>query len=139
MASLVIYISSYQARPWRITVNYDSNELVLLYSNWVIQNITMSILPNKFPQALKFLYLPYLPVLTFYSLKIGPKNCRWLIHGSKTEIKKSSGQIFHVTIVCTWKEILWWKITFSRKFFPRNRKNLLIGSKIGGWLIHWID
>ena len=30
---------------------------------------------------------------TFYSLKIGQKNRPRLIHGSKTEIKKSSGQI----------------------------------------------
>ena len=39
--------------------------------------------------------VPYLPVYksTFYSLKIGPKNRPWLIHGSKTEIKKGSGQI----------------------------------------------
>ena len=34
--------------------------------------------------------LPHLPVYksTFYSLKISPKNCPRLIHGSKTEIKK---------------------------------------------------
>ena len=43
------------------------------------------------------LYLPMYK-LTFYSLKIGPKNRPRLILGSKTEIKKSSGQIFHVTI-----------------------------------------
>ena len=44
--------------------------------------------------------IPYLPAckLTFYSLKIGPKNRPLLIHGSKTEIKKISGQIFRVTI-----------------------------------------
>ena len=37
--------------------------------------------------------IPYLPVykLTFYSLKICPKNRPRLMHGSKTEIKKSSG------------------------------------------------
>ena len=35
--------------------------------------------------------------LTLYSLKIGPKNHPRLIHGSKAKIKKSSGQIFHVT------------------------------------------
>ena len=41
------------------------------------------------------LQIPYLPVYksTFYSLKICPKNRPRLIHGSKTEIKKSSGQI----------------------------------------------
>ena len=44
--------------------------------------------------------VPYLPVykLTFYSLKICPKNCPQLKLGSKTEIKKRSGQIFCVTI-----------------------------------------
>ena len=46
------------------------------------------------------IYHTYLPVCKsiFYSLKIGPKNGPWLIHGSKTEIKKSSGPISHVTI-----------------------------------------
>ena len=44
--------------------------------------------------------VPYLAVykLTFYSLKIGPKNCPQLKLGSKTEIEKRSGQIFCVTI-----------------------------------------
>ena len=39
--------------------------------------------------------IPYLPVYksTFYSLKICPKNRPRLIHGSRTEIEKSSGQI----------------------------------------------
>ena len=39
--------------------------------------------------------VPYLPVYksTFYNLKISPKNRPRLIHGSKTEIKKSSGQL----------------------------------------------
>ena len=38
------------------------------------------------------IYLPYLPVykLTFYCLKIGPKNHSRLTHGSKSEIKKLS-------------------------------------------------
>ena len=54
--------------------------------------------------------------LTFYSLKIGPKNRPQLIHGSKTEIKKSSGQIFHVTIAYL-KE----NSTIREKFF----KNIL--------------
>ena len=44
--------------------------------------------------------LPYLPVYksTFESLKIGPKYRPRLIHGSKTEIKRYSGQI-SITIV----------------------------------------
>ena len=37
-------------------------------------------------------------VFTFYSLKIGPKKRPQLLHGSKTEIKKSSGQILCVAI-----------------------------------------
>ena len=46
-------------------------------------------------QVILFLRLPHLPVYksTLYSLKISPKNGPRLIHGSKTEIKKSSGQI----------------------------------------------
>ena len=45
--------------------------------------------------------VPYLPTYksTFYSLKIGPKNRPRLIHGSKTEIKKSSGQICIIIII----------------------------------------
>jgi len=43
------------------------------------------------------LYLTeYKSTLSFNSLKIGPKNRPRLIHGSKTEIKKSSRQIFCV-------------------------------------------
>ena len=46
--------------------------------------------------------LLYLPVYksTFYSLKICPKNRPRLIHGSKTEIKKSSGQISIIIVSC---------------------------------------
>ena len=45
--------------------------------------------------------IPYLPVYksTFYCLKIGPKNRPRLIHGSKSEIKKLSGQI---SIIIVW-------------------------------------
>ena len=44
--------------------------------------------------------IPYLPVYksTFYSLKICPKNRPRLIHGSKTEIKKSSGRISTIIV-----------------------------------------
>ena len=43
--------------------------------------------------------IPYLPAYksTFYRVDL--KNCPRLIHGSKTEIKKNSGQIFGVIIV----------------------------------------
>ena len=49
---------------------------------------------------LKKFSVPYLPVCKsiFYRLKICPKNLPRLIHGSKAEIKKSSGQI-SITIV----------------------------------------
>ena len=60
---------------------------------------------NVFALNLTFLRgnhkVPYLPVYksTFYRLKSSSKNCPLLIHGSKPEIKKkSSGQIFRVTI-----------------------------------------
>ena len=42
----------------------------------------------------------YLPVYksTFFSLKNSPKKSPRLIHGSKTDVKKCSGQIFRVTM-----------------------------------------
>jgi len=83
----------------------------------------------------------YLPVykLTFYSLKIGPKNSPWHIHGSKTEISKRSGQIFRVTIAYH-KESSKIKDKFFEKILtPKSKKNLFFGSKMGGWLIQRID
>ena len=73
--------------------------------------------------------ISYLPVykLTFYGVKIGPKNRPRLIHGSKTEIKKSSGQISKSERQ---------KKRFSRIFLPRNKTNSFFGSKTGGGLIH---
>ena len=52
--------------------------------------------------------LPYLPVYksTFQSLKIGPKNRPRLIHGSKTDIKKCSGQISITIVSCVNKHPL---------------------------------
>jgi len=47
-----------------------------------------------------------------------------------TEKKKVQDKFFHVTIAYL-KE----KIRFYRKFFPRNKKNLFFGSKMGGRLI----
>jgi len=35
---------------------------------------------------------------TFFSVKNSPKNRPRLIHGSKTDVKKCSGQIFRVTM-----------------------------------------
>ena len=50
---------------------------------------------------LVLLQVPYLPVYksTFYNLKICPKNCPRLIHGSKAENKKTWGQISIIIIV----------------------------------------
>ena len=47
------------------------------------------------------LVIPYLPLYkaTFYSLKTCPKNRPRLIHGSKTEIKKTSGQISIIIVL----------------------------------------
>ena len=81
-------------------------------------------------QSLTILYLPVYK-LTFYSLKIDQKNHCGLAHGSKTEIKKSSGQIFHVTIGYL-KENSKIKDKFFKKFLLRNKKNLFFSSKMGG-------
>jgi len=52
--------------------------------------------------------------------------------------KRSSGQIFRVTIVYQ-KENSKIKDTFSRKFLCKNMKNLIFGPKMGGLLIHRIN
>ena len=45
-----------------------------------------------------------------------------------------------VTIACMKENsMIYSKISFSRKFSPRNRKNLFFGSKMGGQLVHGID
>ena len=51
--------------------------------------------------------------------------------GTKTEIKKSSGQIFHVTIGYL-KENSKIKDKFFKKFLLRNKKNLFFSFKMGG-------
>ena len=65
---------------------------VLCFTNIMILS---RFLPSTFYSIYYLFELPYLPVYksTFYSLQICPKNRPRLIHGSKTEIKKSSGQI----------------------------------------------
>lgn len=50
------------------------------------------------------------------------------MRGSKTEIKKSSGQIFYVTIAYL-KENFKIKDKFSRKFLPRIRKTYFLVPK----------
>ena len=72
---------------------------------------------NYTPQEDIYCYLLYLPVYksTFHSLKIVQKNCPQLIHGSKTEIiRKSSGQIVHLTIAYLKESYSKIKISFSR-------------------------
>lgn len=61
--------------------------------------------------------LPHLPVyeLTFYSLKVGPKNRPWLIRGSKTKIKRSSGQFFLCVTIAYLKE----NSKIKEKFFMK--------------------
>ena len=82
--------------------------------------------------------IPYLPV---YKPKNRSKNCPRLIHESRTEIKKSSGQkkiIFCVTIAYLKENKI--KDKFFKKILPRNRKNFFFfGSKMGGQLILGID
>ena len=67
---------------------------------------------------------------TFHSLKITPKNCLRLIHGSKTEIKKSSGRIFHVTIVYL-KENSKIREVFQENSYPEIRKTYFLAPKWG--------
>ena len=76
--------------------------------------------------------LPYLPVykLTFYSLKIGPKNCPRLIHGSKTEIKKKFRTNFSRNHNVPGRKFQD-KDTFFKKNFTTNKK-ISFGSKMGG-------
>ena len=52
-------------------------------------------------KELRFVKVPYLLVYksTFYNLKICSKNRPRLIHGSKTEIKLSSGQLSVIIII----------------------------------------
>ena len=56
---------------------------------------------GRFPPVCLFYRFRIYPCIRqpFTAKKIGPKNHPRLIHWSKTEIKKSSGQIFCVTIV----------------------------------------
>ena len=69
--------------------------------------------------------IPYLPVYksTFYSLRNCPKNRPRLIHGSKTEIKKSSEQIFYV-IIAYLKENSKIKDKFFKNYCCTERKLL---------------
>ena len=76
------------------------------------------------------LYVPYYKS-TFYSLIIGTKNCPPLIHGSKTEIKKSSGKIFHVTIVYLKENSKDKRQVFQEKTSPEIRKTYFLAPKWG--------
>ena len=80
----------------------------------------------------------YLPVYksTFYSLKISPKNHPQLIHGSSTEIKKSSGQMFCLTIAYLEENYKIKDKFFKKILTQQNKKNLFFGSKTRGQLIH---
>ena len=97
---------------------------IIIIANYCNKNNNVSIKVSQ--------YIPYLPVYKsiFYSLKIGPKNRCGLIHGSKTEIKKSSGQISHVTIAYL-KENSKIKDKFFKGILTRNKKNVFFGSKMG--------
>ena len=76
-------------------------------------------------------------VSTFHILHISPKNCPWLIHGSKTEIKKGSAQIFFCVPEKQNSKIK--LMSFSRKFLPRYKKNLFFWLQNGGRRIYGID
>ena len=67
---------------------------------------------------------------TFCSLKMGPKNCPQLIHGLKTDIRKSSGQIFIVTIAYL-KENSKIKDVFQENSYQEIRKTFLGAPKWG--------
>lgn len=83
--------------------------------------------------------LPSLPVYksTFHILHISPKNCPWLIHGSKTKIKKGSAQIFFCVPEKQNSKIK--LMSFSRKFLPRYKKNLFFWLQNGGRRIYEIN
>ena len=69
---------------------------------------------------------------TFYSLNIIPKNHPRLIHGSKTEIKKSSRQIFGVTVAYLKENSKIKSKFFKKNSYPEIRKTNFFGSKVGG-------
>ena len=83
----------------RKTFNLSEDHLKKVF--WLPNKVSFEpyIKPFKYKVLNSILFtnkkLPYLPVYksTFYSLKICQKNRPRLIHGSKTEIKKSSGRI----------------------------------------------
>jgi len=88
----------YCSQPWRECTAWSSQAWSDSYSSWSTYISESLLFWNK---SLNFAVehcskgLPYLPVYksTFHSLKICPKNRPRLIHGSKTEIGKTSGQI----------------------------------------------
>ena len=81
--------------------------------------------------------------LTFHSLNIIPKNHPRLIHGSKTEIKKSPRQIFGVTIAYLKENSKIKNKFFKKNSYPEIRKTYFLPPKLGGGgggrLIHGIN
>ena len=88
---------------------YQVYTTVIFFSNFVIVTININrqairiikYALNYTPQEDTYCYFLCLPVYksTFHSLKIGPKKLpSTYVHGSKTEIRKSRGQIFHLTM-----------------------------------------
>ena len=61
---------------------------------------------------------------------MGPKNCPRLIHGLTTDIKKSSGQIFIVTIAYL-KENSEIKDVFQENSYRKIRKTFFLAPKWG--------
>ena len=81
---------------------------------------------------------------TFDSLNIIPKNHPRLIHGSKTEIKKSSRQIFGVTIAYLKENSKIKNKFFKKNSYPEIRKTYFLAQNWGrggggGRLIHRIN
>ena len=69
--------------------------------------------------------------LTFYSLKIGPKNRPRLIHGSKTKIKRSSGQFFFCNYSVSERKFQNKREVFHENSYPEIRKNYFLVPKMG--------
>ena len=115
-----------------------SPTLMLKLESWTQVTQVHGLEPNYYFFPLGSILYLLVYKFTFNSLKITPKNYPWLIHGSKTEIKKK----VRINFSCNHsvpERKFYDKRSFSRKFLPRNKKNLLFSSKMGGCLIHGID
>ena len=69
--------------------------------------------------------------LTFYSLKISPKNCPPLTHGSKTEIKKIQDKFLECNHSVPERKFYDKRYVFQENSYPEIRKTYYLASKWG--------